>query len=285
MRFGNAEQQRSHLPPIANGDVIWCQGFSEPEAGSDLAAIRTRAKPSDNGWQITGQKVWTSYATMAQWCVIAARTSVEQRRQDGLTVFLLPMDRPGIRVRPIASMLGPHHLNELFLDQVPVNTSDVLGEAGDGWTVMREALAYERVGIARYARCERLLSELPRHPAHSEILRNPILEGRWLQALLAARTARLLAYWAIHEQSRGVVNDMTSSAARVAITTADQFVGDVLADALGPEVLAPEGTGDDWFRAAVEDHWRYSQAATVSSGTLEIQLLLVARSVLGQLPL
>jgi hypothetical protein len=169
MRHGTAAQKDSHLPPIARGEVIWCQGFSEPEAGSDLASLRTRATPIQNdsdpaapAWAVSGQKIWTSYALMAQWCFLLARTSTESRKQQGLTVFLVPMDAPGIEVRPIKAMLGPHHLNEVFFDGVRVTEDDVLGEVGQGWKVVQEVLSFERVGIARYARCERLLLAAPR---------------------------------------------------------------------------------------------------------------------------
>src|SRR3954465_6196281 len=101
MAYGTEEQKQQHLSAIAAGDVIWCQGFSEPEAGSDLASLRTRAAPCEGGWRISGQKIWTSYALMAQWCVLAARTSTDGPKHKGITMFLLPMDRPGITVRPI----------------------------------------------------------------------------------------------------------------------------------------------------------------------------------------
>src|SRR3984957_1190761 len=111
MRHGTAEQKRQHLPPIANGEVIWCQGFSEPDAGSDLASLRTAARRDGDIWRISGQKIWTSYATMAQWCCLLARTSRGDKKQEGITVFLVPMSAPGIDVRPIRSTIGPHHLN------------------------------------------------------------------------------------------------------------------------------------------------------------------------------
>ncbi len=120
MRHGTAEQQDTHLPPIARGEVIWCQGFSEPEAGSDLASLRTAARRDGDGWLISGQKIWTSYATMAQWCFLLARTSNDGRKQQGLTVFLVPMSDPAIEVRPIRAMLGPHHLNEVFFNDLRV---------------------------------------------------------------------------------------------------------------------------------------------------------------------
>ncbi len=161
MRHGTDEQQRLHLPPIAAGEVIWCQGFSEPDAGSDLASLQTAARRDGDGWRISGQKIWTSYATMAQWCFLLARTSRGEKKQQGITVFLVPMDAPGIEVRPIPCMLGPHHLNEVFLDDVWVTEADVLGDVDEGWKVVQEVLAFERVGIARYARVERLLQWAP----------------------------------------------------------------------------------------------------------------------------
>jgi alkylation response protein AidB-like acyl-CoA dehydrogenase len=153
MRHGTPEQRLAHLPPIAQGEVIWCQGFSEPNAGSDLASLRTAARRDGDGWRVTGQKIWTSYATMAQWCFLLARTSTGEKKQQGITVFLVPMADPAIEVRPIPCMLGPHHLNEVFIDDLWVTEADVLGTVDEGWKVVQEVLAFERVGIARYARC------------------------------------------------------------------------------------------------------------------------------------
>ena len=112
MRFGSERQKEFFLPRIASGEITWCQGFSEPDAGTDLASLRTAARRVDGGWRINGQKVWNSYATMANWCIAAVRTSHEGRKQDGLTLFMIPIDQPGLELRPIASMLGPQHLNE-----------------------------------------------------------------------------------------------------------------------------------------------------------------------------
>ena len=161
MRHGTEEQQRKHLPPIAHGEVIWCQGFSEPEAGSDLASLRTAARRDGDGWTVSGQKIWTSYATMAQWCFLLARTSKGEKKQQGLTIFLVPMDDPAIQVRPIRAMFGPHHLNEVFFDDLQVTEADVLGPVDGGWSIVQDVMSFERVGIARYARCERLLAAAP----------------------------------------------------------------------------------------------------------------------------
>jgi alkylation response protein AidB-like acyl-CoA dehydrogenase len=284
MAFGSPEQKARHLPPIAAGDVIWCQGFSEPDAGSDLAALKTRAEPDGaGGWRLSGQKVWTSYALMAQWCILAARTSPDKHH--GITMFLVPMDRTGMTARPIASLLGPHHLNELFLDEVPVTPDDVLGEVGQGWSVIREALKFERVGVARYARCDRLLSLLRASLGARWDELPGALRARWMRALVKVRVASLLAYRVVDAQTKGTVDDADASIARVAATLCDQDTADVLMEAIGSQALDDDRTSHPVLAGAVEDHWRYSQAATVASGTIEIQRMLVARSALnGQAP-
>src|SRR4051812_7191562 len=189
MRHGTAAQKEQHLPPIARGEVIWCQGFSEPNAGSDLASLQTAARRDGDGWRVSGQKIWTSYATMAQWCFLLARTSKGERKQQGITVFLVPMDAPGIEVRPIATMIGPHHLNEVFFDDVWVTDADLLGPLDGGWSVVQEVLSFERVGIARYARCERLLLRAPEVIGDEWEDLPAALRGRWARMLTHCRRA------------------------------------------------------------------------------------------------
>jgi alkylation response protein AidB-like acyl-CoA dehydrogenase len=279
MRHGTGEQQRRHLPPIARGEVIWCQGFSEPDAGSDLASLQTAARRDGDGWRITGQKIWTSYATMAQWCFLLARTSRGEKKQQGITVFLVPMDDPAIEVRPIASMLGPHHLNEVFIDGLWATEADVLGPIDEGWKVVQEVLAFERVGIARYARCERLLQLAPAVLGDAWDDLPPELRGRWARMLTHCRRARLLAYRVVALQRRGQVRPGDAAAYRIAVTRLDQESADVLMDIVGG---APFG-GEDGrrFRRAVEDHARYSVSATVASGSIEMQRILLARALLA----
>src|SRR5438270_3697427 len=222
MAFGTDEQKERFLPPIAAGEVIWCQGFSEPGAGSDLAALTTRAEPDGDGFAVTGQKIWTSYAQMAQWCVLAARVGpVGAKKHEGITIFLVPMDRDGITVRPIHSMLGPHHLNEVFFDGVHVEPGEVLGGPGRGWNVIRRALAHERVGIARYARCDRLMSRWAGDPDRLAELPE-FLRQQWVRALVAVRVARLLAYRAVADQEADRPAEVSASAARLAVTQCDQ---------------------------------------------------------------
>jgi alkylation response protein AidB-like acyl-CoA dehydrogenase len=279
MRHGTAAQKEQHLPSIARGEAIWCQGFSEPNAGSDLASLQTAARRDGDGWLVTGQKIWTSYAAMAQWCFLLARTSKGERKQQGLTIFLVPMTAPGIEVRPISSMIGPHHLNEVFFDNVWVTEADVLGTVDEGWKVVQEVLAFERVGIARYARCERLLLWAPSALGGQWDHLPDELRGRWARMLTHTRRARLLAYRVIDMQNRGRVRPGDAAAYRIAVTRLDQESADVLSEIVGLSDLTDE-TGNR-FKRAVEDHWRYSRASTVASGSIEMQKILLSRSLLG----
>ena len=283
MRHGTEDQRRTHLPPIARGDVIWCQGFSEPEAGSDLASLRTAATRDGDGWRINGQKIWTSYATMAQWCFLLARTTKVgeggvPRKQQGLTIFLVPMSDPAITVRPIRCLMGPHHLNEVFFDDLRVTEADVLGTVDDGWSIVADVLSFERLGIARYARCERLL-----HLAADVLSARwdglpAELRGRWARMLTHCRRARLLAYRLVSLQRDGTVSPTDVAAYRIAVTKLDQDSAEVLME-LASEL--PAGDAAELFRREVDDHWRYSQAATVSSGSIEMQRILLSRSMLA----
>ncbi|MGU3653746.1 acyl-CoA dehydrogenase family protein [Mycolicibacterium sp. A43C] len=282
MRHGTPEQQATHLPPIAAGEVIWCQGFSEPEAGSDLASLRTTAVRDGDGWVINGQKIWTSYATMAQWCFLLARTSKTgvghiRKKQQGLTIFLVPMSDPAIMVRPIQTMMGPHHLNEVFFDDLRVTDADVLGTVDDGWTVVQSVLAFERVGIARYARCERLLHLAPKALGQRWSDLPEELRGRWARMLTHCRRARLMAYRLVALQAEGQVRPTDSAAYRIAVTKLDQDSAEVLMEIAA---ALPDGMSR-MFAAEVEDHWRYSQPSTVSSGSIEMQRILLARTLLA----
>jgi alkylation response protein AidB-like acyl-CoA dehydrogenase len=279
MRHGTPRQQDEHLPRIARGEVIWCQGFSEPDAGSDLASLKTAATRDGDGFRVSGQKIWTSYATMAQWCFLLARTSREQRKQQGLTVFLVPMSSAGIEVRPIDCMMGPHHLNEVFFDEVWVDEADALGPVGEGWKVVQEVLSFERVGIARYARCERLLQWAPVVLGEQWEALPQELRARWSRMLTHARRARLLAYRVVDMQRRGRVKPGDAAAYRIAVTRLDQESADVLMDIVGMSTLDDEGSLR--FKRAVEDHHRYSVSATVASGSIEMQRILLARALLG----
>ncbi len=281
MRFGTPEQKAHHLPLIGNGEVVWCQGFSEPNAGSDLASLQTSARLVDGRWVVNGQKIWTSYAQLAQYCMLAVRTARTEPRRDGITLFMLPMDRRGIEVRPIPSMLGPQHLNEVFFTDVEAHPGEILGEVNGGWAVIRYILTRERVGIARYARCDRLLNEVRAERRESWDRLPGSLRARYAKSAVHTRVARLLTYRVVQAMEDGSLDDGDAAAARLAVTRGDQEVTDVLMEVLGEDALEARESGRAPLDGAVEDYWRYAQAATVASGALEVQQQLLARAVLG----
>lgn len=277
MKFGTPEQREQHLPAIANGESIWCQGFSEPGAGSDLASLRLQAKSVGEGeWRLSGQKIWTSYASFADWCFLTGRTGAGERGREGITVFLIPMDQPGVKVRPIESMLGPHHLNEVFFDDVVATSAEVLGSVNHGWEVIRFVLSHERVGIARYARSERLLALLADHLPSDSTGDGAALRARHARMLVRARAARLMNYRAVAATTSSEIPDGVS-AARLLTTTLDQEVATLALDILGEEGLYSDEFAplDGW----IEDAWRYARSATIASGTSEIQRMLIARAM------
>ncbi|MCU1351705.1 MAG: acyl-CoA dehydrogenase domain protein, partial [Acidimicrobiales bacterium] len=206
------------------------------------------------------------------------RTSKGEKKQQGLTIFLVPMSDPAIEVRPIATMLGPHHLNEVFFDDLWVTEEHVLGTVDDGWSVVQEVLSFERVGIARYARCERLLMAAPEALGDQWDDLPAELRSRWVRMLTHCRRARLLAYHVIATQSAGRVAPADTAAYRIAVTRLDQDSAEVLMDIVGLASL--DHDGGRRFTRAVEDHHRYSVSSTIASGSIEMQRILLSRSLL-----
>jgi alkylation response protein AidB-like acyl-CoA dehydrogenase len=282
MRFGSPEQQAELLPPMARGEVIWTQLFSEPDAGSDLASLQTRARDEGDHFVVNGQKIWSSYADApADLGLLLARTDPAAPKHAGISVFVLDMTTPGVTVRPIPTMAGPHEFNEVLLDDVVVPRHRLLGAQDGGWDVITTGLTFERTGNARYARAAAVLDLCVAHANDTGRSRDPGV--RRLLADLAARieAARLCSYQAISIQGRGGVPTVEASVARMHNTVVEQLTGNVVMEVLGPTAQLGSVDPDAPLGGEVTRHWLRNIPTTVAGGTLEVQKNIVAQRGLG----
>ena len=177
MAWGTPEQKERYLAPILSAEEIWCQGFSEPDAGSDLAALKTRAVKNGDGWVVSGQKVWTSGAQYSKWCMLVARTDSEAPKHKGLTYFLMDMEQDAVQVRPLRQITGEAEFNELFIEEARIPEENVVGGVGNGWKVALTTLMNERAGLgfALQIRMRQLLDDVIAVAAEGGLLRGPHL--------------------------------------------------------------------------------------------------------------
>jgi len=273
MHFGTDAQKSQHLPRISRGDVLWCQGFSEPEAGSDLAALRTLALRDGDDYVINGTKIWTSYVENAEFIFLLVRTDPDSKRQRGVSVLLCPVDTPGIEVREIPSVVGARYFHEVFFSDARVPVASRLGPEGEGWDVVNYALQYERVGAARYARAARTLDRLAEIARERGRFDDGILVERLAEARAVCEAARVLTYKVIDVRAKGQPPTADTQIARVAGTRADTLVAELALEILGPEALEYGSYADANFRLAM--------TAGVAVGATEVQLNLIASRFLG----
>jgi len=273
MRYGTQEQKSRHLPPISRGEAFWCQGFSEPEAGSDLVSLRTRAIRDGDDYVVNGSKIWTSYVNHAQHCFLVVRTDPQSRRHKGISVLLTPMDLPGIEVREIPSVVGDRYFFEVFFSDVRVPVSCRLGPENEGWDVVTYSLAYERVGAARYARAALTLDELAARAEQRGLLDDPRLLEKLGEARALCEASRLLTYRVIDLREKGRPPSADTNVARVAGTLAERAVAELALEIFGPEALE--------YGHFAEAHFRLAMTAGVAVGTTEINLNLIASRFLG----
>lgn len=278
MRFGTPEQQERYLPPIREGRAIWCQGFSEPSAGSDLAALRTRATPVEGGYRVSGAKVWTSYAGRADRCFLLARVPQSEGGSSGkaaIVILLADMKAEGVQVKPIPSLIGDGDIHEVFFDDLFVPAEDRLGEEGQAWEIITYALQNERVGIPRYEFSRRTLDRAVARLQASGRWEDPVVQSQAANALMLCEAARALVYRIVDGKARNLAPDEYGSLARWAVVEADRGVNDFLTEHLPDGLLG--------YDPVQQAHHQRAIAAGIASGAAEIQLNLIARKWL-QLP-
>ncbi len=270
MRFGTPAQQQRYIPQMAAGKAIWCQGFSEPDAGSDLAALRTRAVRDGADYVINGQKIWTSYAGLAEHCFLLTRVGSGTGGKAAIAIFLLPMDTPGIEVRSIPSLIGHGDIHEVFLTDVRIPVSQRLGEEGAAWDIISYSLANERVGIPRYHLSARTLDDMVAELQRRGRFDDPLIQTRAGTAAAACDAARMLVYKVIDARARGLPPGSDGNLARVAVVAADHAVTEFGMDFL------PDGYSGHSAPGLLAHHER-AIVSGIAAGATEIQLNLIAR--------
>jgi alkylation response protein AidB-like acyl-CoA dehydrogenase len=286
IHYGTPEQRARFLPPIREGDELWCQGYSEPDAGSDLANVKTRAIRDGDEWVVTGQKVWTSLAHQADWCFVVCRTDPDSSRHKGLSYLLVPMDQPGIEVRPITQLTRTSEFNEVFFDGARTGASNVVGGVGDGWRVALATLAFER-GVAllghqltfrrEFDRIANMAKEngRNRHP----VVRQHLAQAHIELAIMRYNTLRSLA------GIDGPVAPPEASIAKLYWGSWHRRLGELAMNlmGMGSTVLDGEATADNagYGLDELQRSFLFARSETIYGGSNEIQRNIIGERVLG----
>jgi alkylation response protein AidB-like acyl-CoA dehydrogenase len=277
---GTPEQQERFLPATLRGEIVWCQLFSEPGAGSDLAGLRTRAERTEGGWKITGQKIWTSLARQAQWGICVARTDPEAPKHNGITYFLLDMASPGIEVRPLQELTGDAIFNEVFLDEVFVPDALVVGEVNAGWQVARRTLTAERVNLSTSWQLGADVPRLLELAAGLGLDADPVVRDGLGRLVADAHVFALLGVRATLKQLSGVDAGATANVGKLVGMEHGQRVTEY-----GFGLLGADGALTGRRDAGPRRHWTHlllaSRAMTIGGGTTEVNLNVIAERLLG----
>ncbi len=289
LQFGNEEQKREHLPKIVRGEIRWCQGYSEPGAGSDLASLQTRAVRDGDHFVINGQKIWTSYADRADWMFLLVRTDTEGKKQEGITFILMDMDQPGVEVKPILLISGSSPFCETFITDVRVPAENVVSEVNNGWTVAKALLQHERTMIAeafgsspRAAKAQSFADWAAEYVGREGgRLADSTLRDRLAQNEMDARALALTTQRARDAAKAGHAPGPESSMFKIYGTELNQRRQELRLSVAGPQALGWEGPGFSPDELTLTREWLRSRGNTIEGGTSEVQLNIIAKRVLG----
>jgi alkylation response protein AidB-like acyl-CoA dehydrogenase len=278
---GTEQQKQRYLSPILSAQEIWCQGFSEPDSGSDLASLKTRAVRDGDQWVVTGQKVWTTFAHHAKWCMLVARTDPEAPKHKGLTYFLMDMEQEGVQVRPLYQITGEAEFNELFINEARIPHDNIIGGEGNGWGVAITTLMHERFTLAFGLQLQvqiaiRELTEkakITRGTGGRMAIEDPVIRQRLAQLMIEAEVLRLNSYRGLTAVMRHGVPGPEGSLGKWHWSEVAQSLASLAMDISGPHAQLVE---DDWTYRFLRSH-----ANSIEGGTTEILKNIVAERVLG----
>jgi alkylation response protein AidB-like acyl-CoA dehydrogenase len=272
---GTEDQKERFLEPILSAEEIWCQGFSEPESGSDLASLKTRAVQENGTWRVTGQKVWTTFAHEAKWCMLVARTDPDVPKHKGLTYFICDMEQDGVEVRPLRQITGEAEFNEIFFENAEVPDDNVVGGVGNGWNVAITTLMHERAGLgaASAVALRRDLDQLIELVRERGLDDDPIVRQRIAELKIGSEALRLGALRALTETMKVGVPGPEGSIAKWEWADLNQALTELATEVLGPDELVRDS------------QWTYrflrARANSIEGGTTEVLKNIVAERVLG----
>jgi alkylation response protein AidB-like acyl-CoA dehydrogenase len=284
---GTDEQKERYLEPILSAEEIWCQGFSEPEAGSDLASLKTRAVKRDGGWVVTGQKVWTTLAHEAKWCMLVARTDPDAPKHQGLTYFLMDMEQKGIEVKPLVQITGEAEFNEIFMDEAYIPDENVVGGVGNGWGVAITTLMNERAGLAFAAQAAlkthiREAIELAQSTSRDgrTAAEDPVIRDQLAQLFIESEIFRITNYRGLTKIMKTGVPGPEGSLGKWQWAEVNQHLME-----LAMEIEGPYGQFADGSEYSLDGDWQYqflrTRANSIEGGTTDILKNIVAERVLG----
>jgi alkylation response protein AidB-like acyl-CoA dehydrogenase len=273
IQYGTEEQKRQHLPPIARGEILWCEGYSEPQSGSDLASVQTTAVQDGDSLVINGQKLWCSGANVCDWCHLLVRTDPNApKKHHGLTYLLLDMETPGITVRTIEDMTGGHALCEVFFDNVRVPVENILGEKNRGWYVALALLNYERgLDVGSTATMRRFFELILEYAQEHNLIDDPLVQQQLASMYVETETARLIAYQLVWLASQGLPVTAQSSMSKLFCSEANQRCADTAMKILGSFGPLAEDSKLAVIQGRICAWYLESFTSTLARGTSEVQ--------------
>jgi alkylation response protein AidB-like acyl-CoA dehydrogenase len=281
MLFGNEEQKERFLPRISKAEIFWCQGFSEPGSGSDLASLETRAILDGDSYIVNGQKIWTSNAHRADWIFLLTRTDPNAPKHRGISFLLVDMRSPGITVQPLINIAGGHGFNQVFFDNVRVPRENLVGEENRGWYIAATTLDFERSGINRIAGGTKILYDLIDYARERPEIRSPAVRNRLAELKIEFDLGRILAYRVAWMQSRKLIPNYEASMSKLFGTEMQQRLANFAVNTLGLHgQLAPESHAAR-LGGRFEQYYLLSTSLTIAAGTSEIQRNIMATRGLG----
>lgn len=286
--FGDEEQKRRFLPRAANCDDWWCQGFSEPEAGSDLASLKTRAVRDGDNYIVSGQKAWTTYAQYADWIFCLVRTDTTVKKQQGISFLLVDMKSPGVEVRPVITCDGRHEVNEVFFSEVRVSANNLVGEENRGWDIAKFLLANERAGIARIGLSKERVARVRRRANETGAWVDPLFRAKVVELEVELKALEVTQMKILERASRGDrAPDPASSILKLRGSELQQRASELLMEVEGPEVLRslPHSgfVATDWHSdpAAALNSYLNFRKVSIYGGANQIQKNIIAKTILG----